>query len=156
MKKIIEIDPDVCTGCKYCENVCSFEHTHECSPIRARINIIKREKHGLYVPMICQQCEDPPCMDACPTGALYVDPATEILRIKDAVCIGCKACVIACPFGAIKIDPITKRAIKCDLCGGDPSCVKCCVTGALKYVEVARAYSAKRQAKAAEMTSHLE
>jgi Fe-S-cluster-containing hydrogenase component 2 len=156
MKKIIEINPDACTGCMYCENVCSFEHTSEVNPARARINIIKFEKLGLSVPMVCNQCEDPPCMDVCPTGALYVDPATNILRVKDALCIGCKACMIACPFGAVKIDPITKKAVKCDLCGGDPLCVKYCVTGALRYVETARAFSAKRLKKAREVTAQLE
>jgi Fe-S-cluster-containing hydrogenase component 2 len=156
MVKVIEINPEVCTGCRYCENICSFKHTYECAPTRARINVIKFEKRGLFVPMLCEQCEEPPCMDVCPTGALHIDPSTKILRIKDAICIGCKVCMIACPFGVIKIDRITKKAIKCDLCEGDPLCVKYCVTGALKYVEETHAYSMKRLEKASKMTTHIE
>ena len=155
--KVIEINTEKCTGCRYCENICSFKYSKECTPYRARINVINFENRGLSIPIICEQCEDPVCMNACPiTGALYRDPDTGAIHVKEGLCIGCRSCVEACPFGAIKIDPVSLKAIKCDLCGGDPLCVKYCVTGALRYVEIARAYSTKRLVKAKELAGQLE
>ncbi len=157
MLKIIEVNPNLCTACKYCENICSFRFSQECTPHRARLNIIKFENRGLGVPIICEQCEDAFCMSACPVnGALYRDTNTGAIRVRDERCIGCKSCVEACPFGTVKIDPITRKAIKCDLCGGDPTCVKYCVTGALRYIEVSRAYSGKRLDKAKDLAISLE
>ncbi len=51
-----------------------------------------------------------------------------VVVIDEQKCIGCKQCVQACPFGAIQMHPVTKKAIKCDLCGGKPKCVEICRT----------------------------
>jgi carbon-monoxide dehydrogenase iron sulfur subunit len=45
-------------------------------------------------------------------------------------------CVTACIYGGIAIDPQTKKAIKCDLCGGDPACVKACDYGAISVASL--------------------
>lgn len=86
------------------------------------------------VPMVCLQCEDPLCENACPNGAISYNKK-GILVVNSEVCIGCMNCVTACIYGGIEIDPITLKAIKCDLCGGDPACIKACEYGAISLVD---------------------
>jgi Fe-S-cluster-containing hydrogenase component 2 len=89
---------------------------------------------GFELPMLCQQCEDAPCMAVCPKDALARDPVLGRVTLDYDLCIGCKLCVVACPFGGMGIDTVTRRVIKCDLCDGDPTCVRFCDPGALQYV----------------------
>jgi Fe-S-cluster-containing hydrogenase component 2 len=103
-KKILTVDPEKCTGCRNCELVCSVRHNGVSNPSLARIQIVKWEDIGVYIPMSCQQCEDAPCMAVCPKDAIYRDEDLERIRINHELCIGCKMCVAACPFGAAKWD----------------------------------------------------
>lgn len=59
-------------------------------------------------------------------------------------CIGCGFCVGSCPWGLVAIDPHTRKAIKCDLCGGDPACVKECPENALLFTDLNEAALARR------------
>lgn len=158
MPKTIIIDYAKCTGCRLCELVCSVKQTKVSNPSRARIHIIKWEGEGFYMPMICQQCEDPPCKSVCPTDAISRDPAEAGLGrviINYDLCIGCKMCVAACPFGGMGIDLATsKKVIKCDLCDGEPTCVSFCQPGAIEYIEASTANLRKKRS-AAEKFSEL-
>jgi len=51
------------------------------------------------LPMMCQHCEHPPCVDVCPTGASFrrVD---GIVMVDRHTCIGCRYCMMACPYKA--------------------------------------------------------
>ena len=49
----------------------------------------------------------------------------------DDKCVGCKLCTIACPYGTMFYDPDTRKAFKCNLCGGDPACAHACPTAAI-------------------------
>ncbi len=131
--------PERCTGCRTCENVCSYYHEGSFNPARSRIQVVRDVIRGVNVPLVCQQCEDAPCVAACPTGALSRDAERGLVEIDYSRCIGCKTCVSVCPFGGMSTDPVTNRPIKCDFCGGDPQCVKHCVPGALLYVPVTAA-----------------
>jgi len=135
LRRMLLIDAEKCTGCRLCELVCSFRHYKAFNPKRSRITVIRDEEKGVFIPMTCLQCEDPPCMKTCPTHAIYRDENGAI-RIDYDKCIGCKLCIMYCPFGGISIDPATMKVIKCDLCGGDPECVKYCPKGAIQYVRV--------------------
>ena len=104
--------------------------------------------------MQCQQCDDPACMNICPSKAIYLDEATGAKVIDQDKCIGCKMCMIACPFGAISVDPLSKKVVKCDLCVGDPECVKFCPTDAIEYV-TADVYGLMRQRKSVEQISKM-
>ena len=84
----------------------------------------------------CNQCEDAPCVAACPTSAMYRRP-DGIVDFDKTACIGCKACIAACPYDAIFINPEDHSAEKCNFCahrldvGLEPACVVVCPTQAI-------------------------
>ena len=135
MAKILMINHEKCTGCRLCELVCSVSHDGVSNPTRSRINIIKWEAEGLYIPMSCQQCEDAPCMTVCPVKAISRDQALDYVKIDYDVCIGCRSCVAVCPFGAMGFNVIDKKVFKCDLCEGEPQCAHFCDVKAVEYVD---------------------
>ena len=98
MKKSWKIDPDKCSGCRTCEVVCSLQHEGQVRVSRSRIKIVKWEQKGIDVPIVCQHCELPVCMENCPTGALYRQGEDEPVLYRKELCIGCKRCIAACPF----------------------------------------------------------
>ena len=145
MQKVIMVDPGKCTGCRICENACSFTKTESFSPVQSRIKIIKNESYGVAVPVMCAHCTEPPCMYACPIDIISVDPFTGWVVTKEEACVGCRACMIACIFGAVSMDMQRGVAVHCDLCGGDPMCVKFCPTGALQYIPAETADMTRRR-----------
>ena len=134
MEMALVVDHEKCTGCRLCEIVCSVKHTGASNPSRSRIHVIKWPMEGLELPMLCQQCEDAPCIAVCPRDALSRDDTLGRVVLDYDLCIGCKLCVTACPFGGMGIDAVARRVVKCDLCDGDPTCVRFCVSGALQFV----------------------
>lgn len=135
MDKALVFHWDKCTGCGLCESVCSLVHTQMCNPARSRIRISRTEPQGVYIPMFCQQCEDAPCIEACPTVAIGRSASTGALEIDRDLCSLCEACIAACPFKGIYRDDIAETVIACDLCGGAPNCVRVCETKAIEFVE---------------------
>ncbi|MBU0496315.1 MAG: 4Fe-4S dicluster domain-containing protein [Chloroflexi bacterium] len=134
MEKILVIDHEKCTGCRLCEMVCSVKHTGMSNPSRSRIHIVKWPLEGFELPMVCQQCEEAPCIAVCPKDALSRDVALGRVVVDYNLCIGCKMCVMACPFGGMGIDTVARQVIKCDLCDGEPACVRFCDPDALQFV----------------------
>jgi len=145
MHKMLFIDPDRCTGCRICVMACSLSKTNTFNPIRSRISIAKWEEEGIMVPIMCQHCEEPLCMIACPVDARSKDKETGIVRINDQVCIGCRMCIMVCPFGGPSFDPVESKVVICDLCDGNPQCVDVCPTGALQYIRADRSAAMKRR-----------
>ncbi len=135
--KVLVIDYEKCTGCRMCELVCSVYHTGAANPSRSRIRVIKWENIGLYLPLTCQNCEKPFCVEVCPTKACHVDPEMNMVLIDKDKCIGCRTCILACPFGAPHFDKAERITVKCDYCGGEPQCVRFCDVGAIKFLDVA-------------------
>ena len=84
----------------------------------------------------CNQCDDPPCVDICPTSAMFQRP-DGIVDFDRSTCIGCQACIAACPYDAIYMDPVSGSAEKCNFCssridiGLQPACVAVCPTQAI-------------------------
>jgi len=135
-------DMDKCTGCQACSLACSFVKYKEFNPAFARVRILKFDESGVDAPIVCQQCEEPRCMEACPRNAIIWQAGTGIIVIDDAACDGCGICATACPYAAISVHPASagkrnKVMLKCDLCGGNPECIKWCETGAIQYVSIA-------------------
>lgn len=151
MSKILYVEPEKCTGCHTCELICSFVHTGEFSPARARISVINFEKTGFSFPAVCQQCTVAACMQVCPVGAISRDDETGAMVVNHDICLRCKMCTIACPFGATFYDEVDDMILKCDLCGGDPECVKLCPANAITYREANTANLSRRRALASKI-----
>ena len=135
MPKVLTIDYERCNGCEICTLHCSFAKTKTFNPRRSRIHIIGWEEKGLFVPTMCMHCEEPPCIPACPEGAISKYSQTGRVSIDYDKCIDRLTCIPACPYGAITIDPVERKVIQCDLCGGDPVCAKVCPIGVIQYVD---------------------
>lgn len=50
-----------------------------------------------FIPTPCQQCQNPPCTNACPVGATFSTPEGVVL-IDQQRCIGCRICLAMCPY----------------------------------------------------------
>ncbi len=136
MTKMLNIVPEKCTGCMQCELACSWVQTGMFQPSRSVIRVNVFDEEASYAPYTCLQCDEAWCMNACPTNAIAVDPATQAKIVMESLCVGCHLCTIACPFGAVYTLPQTDKASKCNLCGGDPACALACPTGAIEFVEL--------------------
>ena len=88
-----------------------------------------------YVPKMCNQCHEPPCVPVCPVGATFQTEEGFVLMDNEH-CIGCSYCIQGCPYSARFLNPKTNVADKCDWCyhrvqrGEKPACVEACPTGA--------------------------
>lgn len=138
MQKTLVIDFEKCSGCRLCEMWCSITKTKTCSPARSRIRVLKWEREGISIPVICQHCQEPLCALVCPVNAISRDEETGMVKLDTRLCFGCKRCIMACPFGALTIDPLTSEVFKCDLCDGEPVCAQVCPTQAIQYLKADR------------------
>ena len=101
------IDTTRCTDCTVCVTACHAENGvigHDRPPTDAQWirKVSLRDKRTGRVetlPLMCQHCEHPPCVDVCPTGASF-KRADGIVLVDKHSCIGCRYCVLACPYGA--------------------------------------------------------
>ncbi|TAK36474.1 MAG: 4Fe-4S dicluster domain-containing protein [Chloroflexota bacterium] len=125
--KLLHANPELCTGCRICELVCSMRLTGMISLQRAAIHITPRAELGQFEVTICRHCKRPLCMEACPVpGAMsFHSKLAGIVVIDPHLCNSCMACAESCAFGAIQRGP-SGVMHKCDLCDGDPLCVRYC------------------------------
>ena len=158
-KPVVLIDPSRCVGCRSCEIACAVEHSQskdiyvavkEYPPPKPRIRVTFIWRVGLPAPLNCRHCEQAPCVEVCPTRALYRDEDGAVL-LNTMKCIGCLMCGVACPFGVPELDRYNKIMSKCDLCesrrkeGKVPACVEACPTGALRYGKVSEVMMERRE-----------
>lgn len=132
-----------CVGCKTCTVACKMENNVAADLARIRVlddndELVYNRPAGTYpnlqmnfVPIPCQHCENPACVDVCPTGASQ-KREDGVVFIDKETCIGCGACILACPYDSGQMDEEEKVVDKCDLCrhridaGKEPMCVLCC------------------------------
>jgi Fe-S-cluster-containing dehydrogenase component len=163
------IEVDKCIGCGRCVAACKAENDVPAEPFYFRTwverYVIDAEGevevdspeggiHGFsakdedgsvlrafFVPKLCNQCDNPPCVQVCPVGATFKTEDGVILVDSD-YCIGCRYCIQACPYGARYLDPRTQTADKCTFCyhrikqGLQPVCVEVCPTQARVFGEL--------------------
>ena len=137
MAKILMIHPEKCTGCENCVLACSYSKEGQFRPAAARVHVYSWEREGFSVPIMCQQCNDAPCISVCPTGAMHRLTGQTLVDYDINRCIRCRMCVQACPFGNALYDSYTNSIMKCDNCAGAPACVAACPNKALTYEDEA-------------------
>jgi Fe-S-cluster-containing dehydrogenase component len=176
------LDLSRCIGCRRCVYGCVDENNQSKDPQVHWISVLRFKKGEpwsdleaaekyynpaevpeadyFYMPVQCQQCENPPCVKACPTQATWKEP-DGIVVIDYDWCIGCRYCMAACPYGARRFNwgqpnrkpeevnpkthylgnrPRPKGVVeKCTFCiqrvrnGRYPACVEVCPVGARKF-----------------------
>lgn len=107
------INSDVCTGCKACELACKDRNNLD---VGARLRRVRQVCGGgwtqdantgawspenvfsLSVSFSCGHCDNPACVEKCPTGAMTKDEATGIVSNDLDVCIGCGTCPAGVPL----------------------------------------------------------
>ncbi len=134
------IDQTRCIGCHACTTACRSENRVPLSVTRTYVKYVDvgvfPEARRAFQVTRCNQCEDAPCVAACPTAAMHQRP-DGIVDFDKSICIGCKACIAACPYDAIFINPDDHAAEKCNLCahrlevGLEPACVVVCPAEAI-------------------------
>jgi Fe-S-cluster-containing dehydrogenase component len=178
------LDISRCIGCRRCVYACVEENNQSRDPQIHWIRVLEFERRDVirridfedgdpfydheevpaegkvYLPVACQQCENPECVKACPTTATWMEP-DGIVVIDYNWCIGCRYCMAACPYGARhfnwtepgippdELNPNTHYlgnlprphgvVEKCSFCiqrarhGRYPACVEACPVGARKF-----------------------
>ncbi len=131
------IDLRRCIGCHACTIACKAEHDIPIGVNRCWVKTVEKgtfpDTRRFFFPVLCNQCDDAPCVRICPTGALY-KRRDGIVDLNGAACIGCRACMVACPYDQLFIDPNTRTAEKCNFCANRvenrllPACVSVCPT----------------------------
>jgi formate dehydrogenase iron-sulfur subunit len=162
-------DTTLCIGYKACEVACkewnnlpadhigltgdSYDNTGALSANTWRhVNFIEHSVRNdnqsafqsgwLMMSDVCKHCHNAPCLEACPTGALFRTEFDTVVVQQD-ICNGCGYCVPACPFGVVDLSTVDGKAHKCTLCydrlkgGLEPACAKSCPTDSIQFGEVA-------------------
>lgn len=103
MKLAMIIDKRRCYGCNGCTVACKQANA---TPPGTFYTKVLTEEHGRfpksrlgYMPLICNHCDNAPCVDVCPTGASK-KLADGTVQVTANECIGCMSCMDACPYGA--------------------------------------------------------
>ncbi len=156
------VDPARCIGCGRCAEACKTENDVPREPFYFRTwieryvvqtngeTVVTSPNGGIagfppvtetgilrtfFVPKLCNQCANPPCVQVCPVGATFTTPDGVVL-VDKTYCVGCRYCIQACPYGARFLHPVTRTAEKCTFCyhrlmkGLTPACVEVCPTQA--------------------------
>jgi Fe-S-cluster-containing dehydrogenase component/formate-dependent nitrite reductase membrane component NrfD len=131
------IDQRTCIGCHACTVACKTEHEIPVGQFRTWVKYVDSGEFPSstrdFGVLRCNHCTDAPCVEICPTKALFTR-ADGIVDFDRDRCIGCKGCMQGCPYDAIYIDEATHTAAKCNFCahrvdsGLEPACVVVCPT----------------------------
>ena len=98
MRNCLVIDLDRCSGCDGCVAACKLENNVDLGVYYNRVHAVGPtgtfpDIVQYWIPLQCQQCENPGCIEVCPTGASYRDEATGVVLVNAEECIGCESCL---------------------------------------------------------------
>ena len=177
------ISLSTCNGNRACVHACVAENNQGRDPAIQYIKVVELDRGTLdlekgdlyyegevpkpgkvYLPMQCNQCDNPPCVRVCPIEATWKEP-DGIVVIDYDWCIGCRYCMAACPYEARRfnfVEPkvptaqlntqqgylsnrLRPRGVveKCHFClhrtrnGALPACQEACPTGARTFGNLA-------------------
>lgn len=142
------IRQNLCIDCEKCLDACRT--TNAVPSYGYRTEILEKEvpdaigQKTVFIPVLCMQCNDPPCVRACPTKASYKDEKNGIVKIDGKKCIGCKVCMVGCPYNARYFNVETRTIEKCNFCfdtrlsKGEKltACSAACPTGARTFGDI--------------------
>ena len=109
-----------CIDCERCMEACII--TNDVPEYGYRTMILQRDvpdaigQKREFIPVLCNQCNNPPCVRACPVKATYKDKQNGIVMVNYKKCIGCKVCVMACPYNARYFNEEKHSIDKCNFC----------------------------------------
>ena len=148
------IEQNICTGCKACQVACKDKNNLEVGRLFRTVKsteggsftkkgeALEQDVVSYWTTLACNHCQEPVCVQVCPTGAMYKRKDDGIVLVDIETCIGCGACENACPYDAPVLDVEAKKMGKCDFCvdliiqGKDPICAGACPVRAIKYGEI--------------------
>lgn len=140
-KAIFELDINRCGGCFACSVACMDQNdSYDIANNNGNREVFyldeTPEKVG-YISASCNHCDEPKCVEACPTGCL-TKSKNGLVVTNNELCIGCHSCALGCPHGVPRFDENAKIK-KCEGClerveaGFTPPCVRVCPAKALKF-----------------------
>ena len=102
-KWTIVADLNRCVGCQTCTASCKLTNATPPGVQWRKVLDIETGEYPdvrrTYVPVGCMHCDEPPCLDVCPSTATR-KRADGIVTIDYDICIGCAYCAVACPYQA--------------------------------------------------------
>ena len=143
-------DQSVCTGCKACQIACKDKHDTPLGVNWRRVveysggtwqttgDTSSPQVFAYYTSIACNHCENPVCVQVCPTTAMTRRDDGTVFVDGDK-CVGCRYCSWACPYSAPQFNAEEGHMTKCDLCkdyrdtGQAPACVAACPSRALDW-----------------------
>jgi Fe-S-cluster-containing dehydrogenase component len=163
-------------GCRNCQFACKDEHVgNDWAPIakaqsegqfwmrlEGHERGVQPKVHVDWLAVMCQHCEEAPCMEACLEQAIYRRP-DGIVLIDPEKCQGDQNCIHACPYEAIYFNSELNISQKCTLCAHlldrgwkEPRCVTACPTDALIFVdeEQVNALNGRKEFLKPELNTH--
>jgi len=101
--------------------------------------VFPKDNYFFYIPRICNHCDNPACLAACPRDAIFKRDQDGVVLVDQQRCQGYRYCVAGCPYKKIYFNPQTGKSEKCIFCfprvekGLPTACAQQCV-GRIRFI----------------------